>query len=148
MKLARRLLLPVALAIGTCGAVRAQTMNATPPQTNHTELATLGGGCFWCMEALFQTVPGVQSVTSGFAGGTTKNPTYKEVCTGRTGHAEVVQIEFDPQVISYAKLLDLFWGAHDPTTYNRQGNDAGTQYRSIILFRDEAQRGSEDDEFS
>ncbi len=108
--------------------------------TNKTEIATLGGGCFWCMEAVFERLPGVISVTSGFAGGTTENPTYQEVCTGNTGHAEVTQIEFDPAKISYAKLLEVFWQAHDPTTLNRQGADEGTQYRSIILYHDEKQK--------
>lgn len=114
-----------------------QTMN-----TNHTELATFGGGCFWCMEAEFQRVPGVKSVTSGFAGGHTANPSYEDVCTGSTGHAEVTQIEFDPQKVSYEKLLDLFWDAHDPTTLNRQGADVGTQYRSVILYSGEAQKAA------
>jgi len=104
------------------------------------ETATLGGGCFWCTEAIFQMLPGVKSVISGYAGGTTKNPTYKEVCSGKTGHAEVIQIEFDPKVISYGKILEAFWEAHDPTTLNRQGPDTGTQYRSIILYNSEAQR--------
>lgn len=102
--------------------------------------ATFGGGCFWCTEAVFQTEPGVKSVTSGYAGGQTKNPTYQQICTGSTGHAEVIQIEFDPSVVSYDRLLEIFWEAHDPTTLNRQGADAGTQYRSIILFHDDAQR--------
>jgi peptide-methionine (S)-S-oxide reductase len=114
-----------------------KTMNSS---TNHTELATLGGGCFWCTEAIFQMLPGVKSVTSGYAGGTKENPTYKEVCTGATGHAEVIQIEYDPQKVSYEKLLNTFWEAHDPTTLNRQGNDSGTQYRSIILYSNEAQK--------
>ena len=105
-----------------------------------TETAVLGGGCFWCTEAEFQLLPGVKSVASGYAGGTTENPTYKQVCTGETGHAEVIQIEFDPQVVSYDKILQTFWEAHDPTTLNRQGNDSGTQYRSIILYNSEAQR--------
>jgi len=110
---------------------------------NHsTETATLGGGCFWCTEALFQMLPGVKSVSSGYAGGTTENPTYKEVCTGRTGHAEVIQIEFDPKVVSYEKILETFWEAHDPTTLNRQGADSGTQYRSIILYNSDQQRVS------
>ncbi|HEU5070631.1 MAG TPA: peptide-methionine (S)-S-oxide reductase MsrA [Verrucomicrobiae bacterium] len=108
--------------------------------TNKTELATFGGGCFWCLEACFQLVPGVKAVTSGYAGGTKDNPTYQEVCTGNTGHAEVVQIEYDPAVISYEQLLQKFWEVHDPTTLNRQGNDVGTQYRSIILCRNEAQK--------
>jgi peptide-methionine (S)-S-oxide reductase len=108
--------------------------------TNHLEVAMLGGGCFWCMEAVYERLPGVVSVTSGFAGGHTANPTYEEVCTGTTGHAEVTQIEFDPAKISYAKLLDVFWQAHDPTTLNRQGADEGTQYRSIILYHGEQQK--------
>jgi peptide-methionine (S)-S-oxide reductase len=110
--------------------------------TNKTELATFGGGCFWCTEAIFQMLPGVKSVTSGYAGGTADNPTYKEVCAGNTGHAEVIQIEYDPAVVSYQKLLATFWEAHDPTTLNRQGNDSGTQYRSIILYRTEAEKAA------
>jgi peptide-methionine (S)-S-oxide reductase len=109
-------------------------------ETNKIEIADLGGGCFWCMEAVFERLPGVISVTSGFAGGSTPNPTYEQVCTETTGHAEVTQIEFDPSRISYAKLLDVFWQAHDPTTLNRQGADVGTSYRSIILYRDEVQK--------
>jgi peptide-methionine (S)-S-oxide reductase len=108
--------------------------------TNNTQIADFGGGCFWCMEAIFERLPGVVSVTSGFAGGTTENPTYQEVCTETTGHAEVTEIEFDPAKISYAKLLEVFWQAHDPTTLNRQGADVGTSYRSIILYRDEKQK--------
>lgn len=105
-----------------------------------TELATLGGGCFWCTEAVFEMLPGVTKVTSGYAGGVTANPSYKEVCTGRTGHAEVIQVQFDPGKISYEELLATFWEAHDPTTLNRQGADVGTQYRSIILYHNEAQK--------
>ena len=116
----------------------AQPVNSM--NTNKTEIADLGGGCFWCMEAVFERLPGVISVTSGFAGGTTENPTYRDVCTETTGHAEVTEIEFDPAKISYAKLLEVFWQAHDPTTLNRQGADEGTSYRSIILYRDEKQR--------
>jgi peptide-methionine (S)-S-oxide reductase len=108
--------------------------------TNHTQTATLGGGCFWCTEALFQMLPGVKSVASGYAGGTKVNPTYQDVCTGKTGHAEVIQIEFDPQLVSYDKILSTFWEAHDPTTLNQQGADHGTQYRSIILYNSEAQK--------
>jgi peptide-methionine (S)-S-oxide reductase len=104
------------------------------------EQATFGGGCFWCMEAVFERIPGVQSVVSGFAGGRVPNPTYQIVCTGLTGHAEVVQITYDPSVVSYEKLLDFFWISHDPTTPNAQGPDYGTQYRSIILYHDEDQR--------
>ena len=116
----------------------AQPTNAM--NTNKTESATFGGGCFWCMEAVFERLPGVKSVASGFAGGHTANPTYEQVCTGNTGHAEATQIEFDPANISYEKLLDVFWQAHDPTTLNRQGVDEGTQYRSIILYHSEAQK--------
>jgi peptide-methionine (S)-S-oxide reductase len=118
-------------------------MNADPASTNSAatlQTATFGGGCFWCAEAVFQRIPGVKSVTSGFAGGATENPAYAEVCTGQTGHAEVIQLKFDPSVISYEKLLEVFWEAHDPTTLNRQGPDSGTQYRSIILYSDEAQK--------
>jgi peptide-methionine (S)-S-oxide reductase len=107
---------------------------------NETKLATLGGGCFWCLEAVYTRTDGVTSVTSGYAGGSTENPTYEQVCSGATGHAEVVQIEYDPEVISYRKILDLFWRSHDPTTLNRQGADVGTQYRSIILYHDEEQK--------
>jgi peptide-methionine (S)-S-oxide reductase len=105
-----------------------------------TEKATLGGGCFWCVEAVYERLPGVLSVTSGYAGGQTPDPTYEQIGTGRTGHAEVVQIEYDPEKISYEKIIDLFWQAHDPTTLNRQGADVGTQYRSIILTADHAQK--------
>lgn len=97
------------------------------------ELATLGGGCFWCLEAVFEQVEGVSAVRSGYAGGTTRNPTYEQVCSGRTGHAEVVQVTFDPRKISYREILEVFFGIHDPTTLNRQGADVGTQYRSAIF---------------
>jgi peptide-methionine (S)-S-oxide reductase len=104
-----------------------------------TEIATLGGGCFWCLEAVYNRIDGVKAVVSGYAGGQKENPTYEEVCSGTTGHAEVVQIHFDPQLISYEEILELFWKAHDPTTLNRQGADVGSQYRSIILYNNEAQ---------
>jgi methionine-S-sulfoxide reductase len=106
------------------------------------EVATLGGGCFWCMEAVFKRVDGVHSVTSGYAGGHAVNPSYEDVCAGSTGHAEVVQIEFDPAVITYEAVLRLFFKAHDPTTPNRQGADIGTQYRSIVLFDGAAQEST------
>lgn len=112
----------------------------TATQADETEKATIGGGCFWCVEAMYQTVPGIKSVVSGYAGGTVPNPTYDQVCTGRTGHAEVVQITFDPSKVSYEKIIDLFWQAHDPTTLNRQGADTGTQYRSIILTENDEQK--------
>jgi len=102
--------------------------------------ATFGTGCFWCTEAVFQQLEGVQSVVSGYSGGQTKTPSYKDICTGTTGHAEVVQIDYDPKVISYEELLEVFWKSHDPTTLNRQGNDVGTQYRSVIFFRSDEER--------
>jgi peptide-methionine (S)-S-oxide reductase len=104
------------------------------------EAATLGGGCFWCLEAVFKDLRGVKSVMSGYAGGHVENPSYKQVCTGRTGHAEVVQVVFDPAELSYADLLRVFFTIHDPTTKDRQGNDVGPQYRSIILTHSDAQR--------
>lgn len=102
-----------------------------------TETAILGGGCFWCVEAVYERLPGVLSVTSGYAGGHTENPTYEQIGTGKTGHAEVVQVEYDPEKISFQKIIDLFWEAHDPTTLDRQGADVGTQYRSIILTQND-----------
>jgi len=105
-----------------------------------TDTATFGGGCFWCMEAVFERIAGVTKVTSGYAGGTIRRPSYEDVCTGLTGHAEVIQVAFDPEKISYEKLLQVFWIAHDPTTLNRQGPDFGTQYRSAIFYHDDAQK--------
>ena len=104
--------------------------------------AVFGGGCFWCTEAVFDELRGVQSVISGYAGGATKNPTYEQVCSGSTGHAEVIKIEFDPAQISFRDLMTVFFATHDPTTLNRQGNDIGTQYRSAIFVHDEAQRAA------
>jgi len=105
-----------------------------------TQTAVLGGGCFWCVEAAFNQLQGVQRVVSGYMGGRTQNPTYEQVCSGKTGHVEVAEIAFDPEVISYNDILEVFFTAHDPTTLNRQGNDVGEQYRSIIFYRDEEQR--------
>lgn len=104
------------------------------------ETATLAGGCFWCTEAIFKRVKGVHEVTSGYTGGHVENPSYAQVSTGRTGHAEAVQIRFDPRVIPYERLLDLFWATHDPTTLNRQGADVGPQYRSAIFYHSDEQR--------
>ena len=133
-KLTLHLLALAALLIGaTLGFSQAM-------KTNTTELATFGAGCFWCVEAVFETTEGVKSVTSGYAGGKTENPTYQDICTGTTGHAEVAQIEFDPKIISFETLLDLLWQAHDPTTLNRQGADSGTQYRSAIFYHNDAQK--------
>ena len=113
---------------------------AEPTAPHKSEVAVFGGGCFWCTEGMYQLVPGVEKVVSGFAGGTVKQPTYHQVCTGETGHAEVVQITFDPAKVTYRDIIDLFWHAHDPTTLNRQGHDEGTQYRSIILYSDDEQK--------
>jgi peptide-methionine (S)-S-oxide reductase len=104
------------------------------------EVATLGGGCFWCLEAAFEQVNGVERVESGYCGGPGKNPTYHDVCTGTTGHAEVVQVAFDPKVISYREILEIFFVIHDPTTLNRQGNDVGTQYRSVVFYHSPEQK--------
>lgn len=107
---------------------------------NTKEIAIFAGGCFWCTEAVFKMLRGVYSVTSGYIGGKTKNPTYEQVCNGNTGHAEAIQIEFNPKEISFANLLTVFFGSHDPTTLNRQGNDIGTQYRSAIFYTTEEQK--------
>ena len=115
------------------GTMTAAPTSSPSPAKTATAKATFGGGCFWCVDAVYQYVPGVLKITSGYAGGAVPNPTYDQVCTGRTGHAEVVQISYDPSKVTYDQLLDLFWKAHDPTTLNRQGADHGTQYRSIIL---------------
>ena len=119
-----------------------QVRESGSKDTNGTAVATFGGGCFWCTEALFERVKGVSSVVSGYAGGSKEDPNYKEVCTGMTGHAEVVQVHYDPKQVSYETLLEIFFDTHDPTTLNRQGADAGTQYRSIILYADEAQKAT------
>ena len=121
------------------------SLNLTAQKNNKTmndqlAIATFGNGCFWCTEAIFQQLDGVESVLPGYTGGVGKNPTYKEVCTGTTGHAEVIQITFDPNIITFRELLDVFFYTHDPTTLNRQGNDVGTQYRSVIFYQDAAQR--------
>ncbi|MBK9096658.1 MAG: peptide-methionine (S)-S-oxide reductase MsrA [bacterium] len=115
--------------------VKGELMDSTKFQK-----ATFGSGCFWCTEALFENLNGVQSVVSGYAGGHVLNPTYEEVCTGTTGHAEVTQITYDPSLISYDELLEVFWKTHDPTTLNRQGNDVGPQYRSVIFYHNEEQK--------
>lgn len=103
-------------------------------------IATFGGGCFWCVEAVFQRLRGVEKVVSGYAGGQTENPTYKQVCEGDTGHAEVCQVTYDPSVVEFKEILEVFWKTHDPTTLNRQGNDIGTQYRSVIFYHDDQQK--------
>lgn len=112
----------------------------TDTEEKNLETATFGAGCFWCVEAVFQKLKGVQSVTSGYMGGHTVDPTYKQICTGTTGHAEIIQIEFDPAVIEFKDLLQVFWKTHDPTTLNRQGNDTGTQYRSAVFYHNDTQK--------
>ncbi len=130
--------------IYACEAETKNTMNQssqpTPNMTADLETATFGAGCFWCTEAIFQQVKGVISVSSGYSGGKIKNPSYKEVCMGTTGHAEAIQITFNPKVVSYKDLLEIFWQTHDPTTLNKQGADEGTQYRSAIFYHSEEQR--------
>ncbi|MEW6745281.1 MAG: peptide-methionine (S)-S-oxide reductase MsrA [Planctomycetota bacterium] len=121
-------------------AAAAARASETNPAGEVLEVALFGGGCFWCTEAVYRGLDGVESVMPGYAGGTVENPTYESVCTGKTGHAEVIQIRFDPRKISYAELLEVFWASHDPTTLNRQGNDVGPQYRSVIFTYDEQQR--------
>ena len=117
-------------------------MSQIKPGTNQTiEVATLGSGCFWCSEAIFSQLKGVEKVESGYSGGRNANPSYQDVCTGTTGHAETIQIGFDPNIISFEDVLHIFFTTHDPTTLNRQGADVGTQYRSVIFYHDERQRG-------
>jgi peptide-methionine (S)-S-oxide reductase len=132
------LLITLVASLATASA-EPKKMNEKPTSTD-LQRVTFGGGCFWCLEAVFQRLIGVKSVASGYAGGTVPNPSYDAVCTGETGHAEVVQIEFDPKQINFDKLLEVFWAAHDPTTLNRQGGDVGTQYRSAIFYENDAQK--------
>lgn len=129
--------------ISSCGQKNKQAtqqQSMVTPANSRTEMATFGSGCFWCTEAIFQQVKGILKVESGYSGGKVKNPTYKEVCSGLTGHAEVVQLTFDPGKITYDELLEIFWKTHDPTTLNKQGADEGTQYRSVIFYHDENQQ--------
>jgi len=129
----------LALICFTSFAVVAQTIKPKN-MNNEMQSATLGSGCFWCTEAFFLKLKGVESVVSGYTGGKVKNPTYREVCTGLTGHAEVVQVKFDPNVISYEEILEVFWNTHDPTTLNKQGADEGTQYRSAVFYHNDEQK--------
>jgi peptide-methionine (S)-S-oxide reductase len=130
--------------LASCEPAKSTNMSekpaAMPEVPAGAETATLGAGCYWCIEAAYRQLDGVHSVTSGFMGGKVKNPTYEQVCNGDTGHAEVVQVVFDPQKTSYEKILAWFWDLHDPTTLNRQGNDIGTQYRSAIYYHSDAQK--------
>jgi peptide-methionine (S)-S-oxide reductase len=136
----------VFLTTGISCSQKQKNVNASNAMTNQTantndaQLATFGSGCFWCTEAIFQQVDGVIKVESGYSGGKVKNPTYKEVCSGLTGHAEVIQVTYDPKKVSFEELLEFFWKSHDPTTLNRQGADAGTQYRSVIFYHNDEQK--------
>lgn len=146
------LLIVILFSFASCSRSTGQNAeNNLDMSTNTTEgieIATLGAGCFWCVEAQFKMLEGVIDVVSGYSGGQIKNPSYKEVCTGRTGHAEVCQITFDPKVISYGEVLQAFWQAHDPTQLNRQGNDIGTQYRSAIFYHSEEQKKIAEEQIS
>lgn len=121
-----------------CLSINQQSVAQT--KSHSMETATFGGGCFWCTEAIFKELKGVSSVTSGYSGGEVINPSYKEICTGTTGHAEVIEVEYDSDMISFTELLEVFFATHDPTTLNRQGADVGTQYRSVIFYHNEQQR--------
>lgn len=139
------LIFTVALFVSFCTDRNASSQNKIQKvnmesKYDNYQTVTLGAGCFWCVEAIFERLDGVISATSGYSGGTVKNPTYKEVCTGRTGHAEVIQVVFDPAVLPFAKLLEVFFKTHDPTTLNRQGADVGTQYRSAIFYHNDEQK--------
>ena len=142
MKKLFKILVPALLIVASaCKSTAEKTYNyqTMEPTQNKSEYATIGGGCFWCIEAIFSEVRGIHSATSGYSGGTVKNPSYREVISGRTGHAEVVQLAFDPEIISYRDILEIFFHLHDPTTLNRQGADVGTQYRSVIFYHNEDQ---------
>lgn len=136
----RFLILSICVNVGLFQSVGMMAEASSSGSVKEREVATLGGGCFWCVEAVFQELDGVLSVTSGYSGGHKANPTYEEVCSGTTGHAEVVQVAFDPSKISFEEILDLFWDAHDPTTLNHQGADVGTQYRSVIFVASDEQK--------
>jgi len=143
MKLSRLITAAAAILLGsvTWAAARAEEPNMTDLNDNKDlEQVTLGSGCFWCTEAVFEHLKGVKSAISGYSGGRLANPTYEQVCNGTTGHAEVIQVTYDPSQISFTDILRVFWETHDPTTLNRQGNDVGTQYRSAVFYHTEAQR--------
>ena len=131
------LLLFLSYALTACGQKQASSQNNN---LKNMEIATFGAGCFWCVEAVFQRLEGVEKIVSGFSNGSTKNPTYKDICEGTTGHAEVCRITYDPKKITYDELLEVFWKTHDPTTLNQQGADRGTQYRSAIFYHNETQK--------
>ena len=135
----KKIMVPVIL-ISLLISPHAYNRNRPGMHGSAEEIATFGAGCFWCVEVIFQNLEGVTKVVSGYSGGKVENPTYKEVCEGNTGHAEVVQIHYDPEKISYESLLEVFWKTHDPTTLNRQGNDVGPQYRSVIFYHNAKQK--------
>ena len=120
-------------------------MNLQSAEPAATQSLVIGGGCFWCVEAVIQRVPGVKKIVSGYSGGAVKNPTYEQICTGTTGHAEVVRVDFDPAVVKLGTVLDVFFASHDPTTLNQQGADRGTQYRSVIFYANDAQKKAADE---
>lgn len=132
----------IAFTVSLCLALSVgnQAQNKNQKNMKDLEVATLGSGCFWCTEAFFLRLKGVESVVSGYSGGQIKNPTYWEVCSGLTGHAEVIQVKFDPSMISYEEILEVFWNTHDPTTLNKQGADEGTQYRSVVFYHNDSQK--------
>ena len=134
------LLLTAAFFMSACSQTQQKTTMTEVKNTNGLDTATFGAGCFWCVEAVFLELKGVVKVVSGYSGGETKNPTYKEVCSGTTGHVEVCQILYNPKEISFKDLLEAFWQTHDPTTINRQGNDFGTQYRSVVFYHNDEQK--------
>lgn len=126
-------------SIQNLAAQNSETQNSPMQNVVSTQVASLGGGCFWCLDAVYQLIRGITKVESGYSGGQVHQPSYEQICTGKTGHAEIVRLEFDPQQISYADILDIFFTIHDPTTLNRQGNDVGTQYRSVIYYHNQEQ---------
>lgn len=140
LALAAALLFGAACTEGTAESKSEKAMSDNEPTPENLEVATFGTGCFWCTEAIMQRLPGVHQAVSGYMGGEVENPTYKQVCTGTTGHAEVIQVHYDPKVIRYDQLVDMFWRMHDPTQLNRQGADVGTQYRSVIFYHNDAQK--------
>ncbi len=142
VKIAALIIVSLAFTAG-CREIKPETQkngNDKMEQNTNLEKATFGEGCFWCSQAIFERIKGVESVYAGYSGGTTHNPNYEEVCTGNTGYAEVVQITYDPKEVTYDELLKIFWKTHDPTTLNRQGNDVGTQYRSVVFYHNDEQK--------
>lgn len=142
LKIGASLMVAFFMGFTACSQVDSKNLHTDEKieSMENLEQTTLGAGCFWCIEAVFQELKGVKKVESGYTGGSIKNPSYKEVCTGRTGHAEVAQVTYNPEVISFKELLEVFWQTHDPTTLNRQGNDVGTQYRSAVFYHNDEQK--------